>query len=270
MSSIPTKLIDQAKEGDARALEAFVRAIQGNVYRLAVRMLDDPQAAQDAAQEILIRIVTKLSTFQGESRIETWVYRVAVNYLLTAQKIIARDPGLTFQMFSDDLLNGLADENSAAPEDHVMLNELRIRCTMAMLLCLDRDHRAAYVLGEILEIDHREAATILETSPSNFRKRLSRARISVQDFTAASCGLASQSAACSCRKRLPTAMAQGRIRDAPSPELMDAPAFSDVQAEAKKIEAELVSAKLQHATGPLLPPRDFARAVLKIVSPSDR
>jgi len=53
MSSIPTKLIDQAKAGDARALEAFVRAIQDNVYRLAIRMLGDPQAAQDAAQEIL-------------------------------------------------------------------------------------------------------------------------------------------------------------------------------------------------------------------------
>jgi len=270
MSSISTNLIDLAKAGDARALEAFVRAIQSNVYRLAVRMLGDPQAAQDATQEILIRVITKLSTFQGDSKIETWTYKVAVNYLLTAKKIIARDPGLSFQLFSDDLLNGLADENSAAPEDHVMLNELRIRCTMAMLLCLDRDHRAAYVLGEILEIDHSEAAIILEISPSNFRKRLSRARITVQDFTAASCGLASPSAACSCRKRLPTAMAQGRIGGVPSQDFMGAPPFSDVQAEAKKIEAELVSAKLQRATGPLLPPRDFARAVLKIVSPSDR
>jgi hypothetical protein len=167
-------------------------------------------------------------------------------------------------------MNGLADENGAAPEDHVMLNELRIRCTMAMLLCLDRDHRAAYVLGEILEMDHSEATSILGVSPSNIRKRRSRARISVKDFTAASCGLASPSAAGSCRKRLPSAMALGRIGGTPSPELMNAPAFSDVQAEAKKVEAELVSAKLQRATGPLLPSRDFARTVLKIVSPSDR
>jgi hypothetical protein len=64
-------------------------------------------------------------------------------------------------------------------------------------------------------------------------------------------------------------MAAGRIGGIPNQDLLDAPTFSDVQAEAKKIETELVSAKLQRATGPLLPPRDFARVVLKIVSPAD-
>ena len=176
MTGIPAHLVEQAKAGDALALEAFVRATQNKVHRLAVRMLADPQIAQDATQEILIRIITKLSTFQGDSKIETWTYKVAVNYLLTARKVIARDPGLSFQLFSDDLLNGLVDENNAAPEDHIMLNEMRIRCTMAMLLCLDREHRAAYVLGDVLEMDHREAADIMGITSANYRKRLSRAR----------------------------------------------------------------------------------------------
>lgn len=269
MGDISKDVIDLAKAGDANALEALVRAVQTNVYRIAVRMLADPQLAQDATQEILIRIVTKLSTFHGESKFETWTYRVATNYLLTAKKVISRDPGLSFQLFADDLLNGLADETSAAPEHHVMLNELRIRCTMAMLLCLDREHRAAYVLGEVFEFDQREAADILDISPANFRKRLSRARTSVQDFTAASCGLANVNAGCSCRKRLPAAMAQGRIGSQPLPELLDAPSFSGVQAEAQKVEARLVSAKLQRATGPLIPSADFAKAVLKLVSLPD-
>jgi RNA polymerase sigma factor (sigma-70 family) len=269
MSNVSTDLIDFAKAGDARALEALVCAVQGNVYHLAMRMLADPQAAQDATQEILIRIVTKLSTFQGDSKFETWTYRVATNYLLTAKKIIARDPGLSFQLFADDLLNGLADETHAAPEDHVMLNELRIKCTMAMLLCLDRDHRAAYVLGEIFEFEHGEAASILDISPANFRKRLSRARTSVKDFTAASCGLANPTAACSCQRRLPAAMASGCIESLPSHDFLDAPAIKDVQAAAKKVEAELVAAKLQRATGPLTPPQDFAHAVLELVSPPD-
>jgi RNA polymerase sigma factor (sigma-70 family) len=217
----------------------------------------------------LIRIVTKLSTFQGDSRFETWVYRVATNYLLTAKKVIARDPGLTFQLFSEDLLSGLVDQNNAAPEDHVMLNELRVRCTMAMLLCLDRDHRAAYVLGEILEMTHSEAALVMEISPVNFRKRLSRARAEVKEFTAASCGLASTTATCSCAKRLPAALSQGRVGAVPTGELLDAPRFSDVRAEAEQVEADLIAAKLQRATGPLLSQTDFARAVLNLVNPSN-
>lgn len=268
MTNIAKANIERAKEGDSAALETLVRGLQDRIYRLAVRMLADPNAAQDATQEILIRIVTKLSTFKGDSKFETWSYRVATNYLLTAKKMIASDPGLSFQMFSEDLLNGLADEGNAAPEDHIMLNELRIKCTMAMLLCLDRDHRAAYVLGEILEFDHAEAASVLEITTSNFRKRLSRARLSVQDHTAMTCGLASRSAACSCRKRLPAAMATGRVGTSISAEFLDAPAFANVQSLAAKTEAELVAAKLQRATGPLTPLKDYAQAVLRIIEPS--
>jgi RNA polymerase sigma factor (sigma-70 family) len=270
MSSLPIRTINLAKDGNPRALETLVRAIQDNVYRLALRMLADTYLAQDATQEILIRIITKLSTFQGDSKFETWTYRIATNYLLTARKIIARDPGLSFQIFADDLLDGLADERLTAPEDHVMLNEVRIKCTMALLLCLDRDHRAAYVLGDILELEHVEAAGILEITPANFRKRLSRARGSVQDFTAAKCGLANPTAACSCAKRLPAARAKGRVGQSPMPEFSGAPTYARVQADAERLQTELVATKLQQATGPLNSPKDFAKAVLTLIErPTD-
>lgn len=267
MDRVQTADIAAAKQGDAKALETLVRGIQDRVYRLAYRMLANPSAAQDATQEILVRIVTKLSTFREDSQFETWVYRVATNYLLTARKVIANDPGLSFQMFGDDLLGGLADEAQAAPEDHIMLNELRLRCTMAMLLCLDPPHRAAYVLGEIIEFDHAEAAEALGISPANFRKRLSRARALVQDFTAAHCGLADKGARCTCRKRLPAAMAMGRIGTAPSAEFAEAPAFAEVEKQALRTQTSLIAAKLQRATGPLTPLNDYAAEVLKIVNP---
>lgn len=267
MTRISKTDIELAQDGDAKALEGLVREVQDRVYKLAMRMLADPNAAQDAAQEILIRIVTKLSTFRGDSSFETWTYRVATNYLLTARKIIANDRVLSFQMFADDLLSGIADEQSSAPEDHVMLNELRLRCTMAMLLCLDREHRAAYVLGDVLEFEHVTAADVLDITSATYRKRLSRARARVQDFTAKTCGLASPSAPCSCRKRLPAAMAMGRIGTSPSADLRDAPRFTEVQALASKTQTDLVAAKLQRATGPLTSPKDYAAAVLKLVEP---
>ena len=257
--------IEQAQDGNAKSLENLVLGVQDRVYKLAVSMLADPIAAQDATQEILIRIVTKLSTFRGDSSFETWTYRVATNYLLTARKVIANDPGLSFQMFADDLLDGIADEHNAAAEDHVMLNELRLRCTMAMLLCLDSDHRAAYVLGDVLEFEHKAASEVLDITPSTYRKRLSRARASVQNFTTRICGLASVDAPCSCKKRLPTAMRKGCIGTSPSAGIRDAPLFSEVQALASQTQSDLIVAKLQRATGPLKSPKDYAAEVLKLV-----
>ncbi|MEC8016631.1 MAG: RNA polymerase sigma factor [Pseudomonadota bacterium] len=267
MDRIHTSDIVLAKRGDAKALETLVRGVQGQVYRLALRMLADPTAAEDATQEILIRLVTKLSTFREESRFETWAYRVATNYLLSARKRNASDPALTFQAFGEDLLDGLADEQSAAPEDHILLNELRLRCTMAMLLCLDLPHRAAYVLGDILELDHSEAAEILEIAPASYRKRLSRARAQVQAFTARHCGLAARTAPCSCRKRLPAALKLQRLPEVPSAAFAEAPGFNEIAQQAARTEAALVAVKLQRATGPLAPLKDYAAQVLALVNP---
>lgn len=261
------RLVRQAKDGDADALAELVKSVQDRVYRLSVRMLADPDAAQDASQDILIRVITKLSTFNGESRFETWVYKVAVNYLLTARKIIASDPGLSFEFFGKDLIEGLVDDSVASPEDHAMLNDLRLRCTMAMLMCLDRKHRAAYVLGEVLEMEHAEAAEILGIEPAAFRKQLSRARADIQNFTASHCGLVNASAPCSCPRRLPAALHCGRLGAGPSPVLADAPSYAAAKAMAAQFNAQLAAAKLQRATGPLRAPNDFAERVLRLVEP---
>ncbi|NRB17860.1 MAG: RNA polymerase sigma factor [Rhodobacteraceae bacterium] len=262
-------IVIRAQQGEAEALEQLVRQVQDRIHRLAIRMLVDPGLAQDATQEILIRVVTKLSTFNGDSKFETWVYRVATNYLLTAKKVLARDPGLTFEMFAEGLLEGLVDENAAAPEDHVMLNELRVRCTMAMMLCLDPGHRAAYVLGDILELEHLEAADALELAPATYRQRLSRARSKVQDFTAQSCGLASKAAACSCPRRLPAALAIGRVGADTDVLSRAAPDYKTVRDLASRTVDGLVAAKLQRATGPLSVSKDMVFEVLRIVNPPD-
>lgn len=263
-------LIHMAKGGNAAALAQLVKSAQDAIFRLSLRMLADPEAAQDATQEILIRVITKLSTFKGESRFETWVHRVAVNYLLTARKVISRDPGLSFEAFGSDLIDGLVDEELASPEDHVMLNDLRLRCTMAMLMCLDRRHRAAYVLGEVLEIEHVEAAQILNIEPATFRKQLSRARASVQEFASSHCGLANPGAPCTCPRRLPAALGCGRLGAEPYVPFKEAPSFASAKVMARAVNAGLAAVKLQRATGPLHAPEDFATKVLSLVDPPDR
>lgn len=260
-------VVNEAKNGGSKALEKLINHIQDSVHRLSIRMVLDPNQAMDATQEILILVITKLSTFEFKSSFETWVYRVAVNYLLTARKAASKHAGLTFDVFALDLENGLIDDNIVSAEDHLLLNELRITCTMAMLLCLDKHHRMAYILGEILEFDQAEAIEVLDISKNSYRKRLSRARKEVIAFTSKSCGLASKNAQCRCSKRLPQALNLGRIPTQPNLLFNDAPTYKQIRNEALRTEAALVASKLQRATGALRSPRDMAEIVMHILEP---
>jgi RNA polymerase sigma factor (sigma-70 family) len=80
------RLARRAAEGDRGALSELVREIQHPMYGLALRFLGNPEDAQDACQEILIRIVTRLGTFEGRSKFSTWAYTVAVRSLLRTRK----------------------------------------------------------------------------------------------------------------------------------------------------------------------------------------
>lgn len=207
------KLVHQAIDGNKSALEGIIASVQDEIYYLSLRMLANPDDAKDATQEILIKIITKLSTFNFQSQFKTWTYRIASNYLISEKKILNKYPKLTFDHYKADLESDLQDplELRNSPEYPVMLNELRISCTIAMLLCLNLSHRMAYILGDIFEMEHQEASEILAITRDNFRKQLSRARAKVIDFTSNSCGLVSKSAKCSCEKKITAAVARQRV-----------------------------------------------------------
>ncbi len=206
--------VARVKSGDRAALESVVGAVQKDVYNLAIRFLWHPQDAEDATQEILIRVLTGLGGFRGESGFRTWVYRIACNALLTLRKQRMEQQSLSFEQFDEDLAHGLSDTPLRIEDDaseRLLLEEVKIGCTLAMLQCLDRDHRLAYILGEIMELDHIQAAEALETTPTAFRKRLSRARASIISFMKSHCGLISPTNACRCHRRVSTAMELGRV-----------------------------------------------------------
>lgn len=217
MTNPPDEIVASAKAGNRTALTALVRQIQPDLFALCVRMLWHRQDAEDACQEILVRLVTRLSTFRGDSRFSTWLYRVAVRHLIDFRRGRVESTVTTFEAFSDDLLAGQQEpalELRARADYNLLLHEVKTGCSLAMLLCLDREHRAAYIVGEILEFDHREAASALSVSTATFRKRLSRARAKVLEFTRRSCGLVNANAPCRCARRLVPAIGLGRIAPA--------------------------------------------------------
>src|SRR5215510_15437334 len=117
------ELVEEAKAGSRQALERVLEAIQDMVYGLALRMLWHPEDARDATQEILIRVITRLGSFRGESKFTTWVYRVAANYLRDARKSRLEEQQYTFERFSDELDEHLSDtpKPNNLPMDEALL-----------------------------------------------------------------------------------------------------------------------------------------------------
>lgn len=207
------ELAGAASAGQRDALEELLRRTQQPIYALAVRMLWHPEDARDATQEILIRVMTHLGSFRGESRFMTWAYRVASNYLLTCRQGRVEAQRYTFERFGDELREDLdvADESEWPPDRAVLLEEVKVGCMLAMLACLDREHRLAYVLGEILELEGPDAAAALDITPAAFRKRLSRARAALVAFTRETCGLVRPENPCHCSRKLRGAVQRGRV-----------------------------------------------------------
>jgi RNA polymerase sigma factor (sigma-70 family) len=242
--------IKEAVNGSKPALESIAADIQDNIYHLSLRMLANRDDAMDATQDILIKVIKNLPSFRFDSQFNTWVYRIASNYLISAKKSINRDAGFTFDLFKMDLEQDLQEpaEIKDNPDYQVQLNELRISCTMAMLLCLKLPHRMAYILGDILEMDHEEASQILSISKDNFRQQLSRSRAKVVKFTHQSCGLLNKCANCHCDKKLTAAIKKERINPLALTLATDnVLAYRDVKTALSKTQQALKTVTLQQS-----------------------
>lgn len=205
-------LISKAVDGDRRALNALIDSVHGFIYNISIKLLWHPEEARDATQEILIKVVTHLSQFKHESSFKTWVYRIATNYLLTYLGRQKRQQ-LSFEIFSEDISEGLAfgDEITDQQDAGLLAEEVKIGCSLAMLQCLDVESRITYILGEILELDSTEGSYIQEVSAETFRKRLSRARAKINEFTKVNCGLVNKQNQCRCEKRVAYAISKKRV-----------------------------------------------------------
>ena len=218
-------LVEGARSGDAGALEDLVRALRDDVYGLSVRMLWNPHDAEDATQEILVKVITRLDGFRGDSALRTWAYRIAVNHLLSTRRRGAERQGWTFDAFADDLAAGLDRQGPAepaGPAEALLAEEVKVGCTLGMLQCLDRPQRVAYILGEVFQLPSDAGAVICDTTPAAYRKRLSRARSRVRAFVAEHCGIINPDAPCRCTRRVDAAIRAGRI-DPAAPTFMGHP-----------------------------------------------
>ena len=205
-----SELVRAARDGDGRALEHLLRALSDAIYGVCLRMTGSPPDAEDATQEVLIKVATRLGGFRGDAAVGTWAYRIAVNHLLDRRRSAIEALGLDFDRFAADLQEG--QQSPRADFEPMLAEEVKLGCTLAMLTCLDRQHRIAYVLGEVFDLPPALAAQIAGTTQPAHRQRLSRARRQIEAFTQSYCGVVNPAAPCSCDRRVARALELGRIK----------------------------------------------------------
>ena len=206
-------LVDKATAGDKNALETLIASVQDIVFNLSLRMLGTFADAEDATQDILLKMITHLSSFRGDSAFTTWVFRIAVNHLKNYKKHMFAHHPLSFEYYGNDIENGKIEDVpdlTQNVEKDILAEELKMSCTNVMLQCLDMESRCIFILGTMFKIDSRIAGDILEMTPEAYRQRLSRIRKKMADFLGEYCGEYGRGR-CKCKERVNYAIQSHRI-----------------------------------------------------------
>lgn len=200
-------LVDQARAGENAALEALLVRHRPWIFNIAHRMLYRRPDAEDATQEILIKVLKGLASFRGDSSVRTWLYRIAVNHLLNVkkEKWKAADAVCSFEAAAVGLGRtpdlDLPDPRTVPVPVEILVQETGVNCAIGTLLCLDGRQRLAYILGEMFGVSDVVGAEILEVTPVNFRQILSRARRDLCEYLRGNCSLVTPGSSCACARK---------------------------------------------------------------------
>ncbi len=206
-------LVEKATAGDKEALETLVAGVRDIVFNLSLRMLGTFPDAEDATQDILLKMITHLSSFRGDSLFTTWVFSIAANYLKNYKRHMFAQYPLSFEYYGDDIENGKIEDVpdlTQNVEKDILAEELKMSCTNVMLQCLDTESRCIFILGTMFKVDSRIAGDILEMTPEAYRQRLSRVRKKMADFLEQYCGEYG-GGRCKCKDRVNYAIQNHRI-----------------------------------------------------------
>jgi RNA polymerase sigma factor (sigma-70 family) len=226
-------LVARALEGDRSGLETLLRRHQPWIYNVAFRMVMVPQDAEDVTQEVLIKVLTKLSTFdRGKAAFRTWLYRIVANHVINMRQ---RGYEAAISRIEDyySLIARVPDqEPDSSPETQMAVADIRNACVMGVFLCLERQQRLAFVLAIAFEVTDAEGSEILGVSRAAFRQLLSRGRGRLHEYGQGNCGVMNPAAPCRCAKKAHAFMRDG-VYDARRGMFAqeDAPRLADVVGE---------------------------------------
>lgn len=204
------QLVEDSMQGSQTALEKLVLRHQAWIYNIAFKMVMDHDDASDITQEILIKTISALPSYNPDkAAFRTWIYRITVNHVLTMKK-------KKFEYRINDietyvsLIEKLPEDRACChPEKHLLEEEIKIGCMTGMIMCLSRKERMVFILGGIFGIPDTEGSEIMEISKVNFRKILSRARKKISPHVNDFCGQIDSKNPCCCASKVTAFLSLG-------------------------------------------------------------
>jgi RNA polymerase sigma-70 factor (ECF subfamily) len=171
------ELVQKCQAGDMSAFQELVSRYQQKVFMVILGLLRNREDALEVAQETFFRAYRKIKSFQGGSAFYTWLYRIAVNIAIDAQRRQKRNP-LDFRESMDDILEA-RDEVARDPFADVHDKELRVKLIQA-INDLTPEHRAVIVLRTLEGLSYKEIGEVLGCSEGTVMSRLHYARKKLQ------------------------------------------------------------------------------------------
>lgn len=176
--------LDALRAGDRAEFSRLVEAYSANIYRLALRMLNQPQDAEDVLQDTFLKAFRHLKTFDGRSKLSTWLFRIATNEALMLLR--RRRPD---QVSLDEPLMGEEGDQEplqivdwcCLPEKEMMSQEARKHLDAAVDQ-LPHSLRVVFLLRDIEALSTQETAEVLGLSETAVKTRLSRARMRLREL----------------------------------------------------------------------------------------
>jgi len=183
-TTMPTEIsLEALTAGDRAEFARLVDAYSSPIYRLGLRMLGNPQDAEDVLQNTFLNVLTHVSEFEGRSSLATWLYRIAANEALMLLR--KKKPEVNLDDFeaadeADDLLPTQFVDWSAVPEDQLLSGEGKAALDGA-IETLPESLRLVFLLRDVEGLSIRETAEALNLTETNVKTRLLRARMFLRE-----------------------------------------------------------------------------------------
>lgn len=179
----PEISLEALKKGDRAEFARFVETYSAQVYRLGLKILNDPQDAEDILQETFLKAYKAVPAFEGRSSLATWLYRIAVNEALMVLR--KRHPETVSVDEEVETEDGEAEPKEIVdwcclPEDELLTGEGR-KFMNAAIQRLPAGLRVVFVLRDIEGLSIRETAESLRLTETAVKTRLLRARLNLRE-----------------------------------------------------------------------------------------
>jgi len=180
------KLVERLKRRDEAAFNELIRLYQGKIFRLVLRMIGDRAEAEDLAQEVFVTVFKSIDGFRGDSKLSTWMYRVATNHCKNRIKYLSRRARGSKKEFDEvadrDAIESASMSTSAQvarPDDMAQARQTESLIQTA-LGELDDDQRVLIVLRDVENMTYEEIQQLTKLPEGTVKSRLHRARLALR------------------------------------------------------------------------------------------